>query len=98
MDSEHVDISMEPQSSRINEPGPSSEQLFQYILNENDVFYRHQQRDDPELLDEEKLKILRELYEKNPSVFITRYHKHIAAGTKDQCHQEGKGIFGITTD
>ncbi|KAI6176237.1 DUF2052 domain-containing protein [Aphelenchoides bicaudatus] len=54
------------------------EKLFEHILSKSDVFYRSQQRDEPELKDEEKRQILNELFEEKPSIFLERYHTYIS--------------------
>lgn len=56
------------------------DRLFETILNKPDVFYRNQQKDEPDLTNEEKKRILRDLFDKAPSVFLDRYHSHISKG------------------
>jgi hypothetical protein len=54
--------------------------LFEEILSKPDVFYRQQQRDEPDLKYDEKRQILSELLETKPHVFLERYYSLISKG------------------
>lgn len=75
-----IDLTHSKPGTSTIEVRPTLDQLFQSILKAENVFYRSQQRDESELSDENKLGILRDLYEQSQSVFLTRYHQHIAPG------------------
>uniref|UniRef100_A0A0K0CU05 DUF2052 domain-containing protein n=1 Tax=Angiostrongylus cantonensis TaxID=6313 RepID=A0A0K0CU05_ANGCA len=51
----------------------TAESLFQRILREPDVFYRHQQNDEPDLSEEDKRAILSDLLISNKVLFLQRY-------------------------
>ncbi|CAD5233759.1 unnamed protein product [Bursaphelenchus xylophilus] len=66
---------MEPSSST-----GEIKEVFTKILGLSDVFYRHQKKDEPDLEDEERLKILENLFISNPSLFLQRYHRYLDEG------------------
>ncbi|VDN56582.1 unnamed protein product [Dracunculus medinensis] len=51
--------------------------MFSRIMANEDVFYRSEQRDTPDLTVQQKRDILKELYQKNPILFISRYYKYL---------------------
>ncbi|KHJ82459.1 hypothetical protein OESDEN_17847 [Oesophagostomum dentatum] len=56
--------------------------MLKRILGKPDVFYRHQQNNEPDLTTDEKRKILSDLLESNKVVFLQRYGQYICA---DDC-------------
>ena len=56
---------------------PEMDNIYDYICLKNDVFIKNQQRDDVSLSLEEKKRIVKELFDKNPSNFVYRYGKHL---------------------
>lgn len=59
----------------------SVELLFRSIATQEGVFYKALSRDEPDLDEEEKIKILRNLFEHNPSIFLQRYHQFVSPCT-----------------
>ncbi|CAI4222646.1 unnamed protein product [Auanema sp. JU1783] len=53
------------------------QQLFEKIISHDNVFYIHQQRNDPDLTKEDRLKILNDLFNSNLRLFLERYEKYI---------------------
>uniref|UniRef100_A0A915JWC3 CCD97-like C-terminal domain-containing protein n=1 Tax=Romanomermis culicivorax TaxID=13658 RepID=A0A915JWC3_ROMCU len=53
------------------------ESMFDKIISDKRAFFRHQQKNEPNLNDSEKLSILREMYDKKPSSFLVRYEKFL---------------------
>ena len=53
-------------------------QMFNRIINKTDVNIQSQQITETDLTNEQKVQILRELFEQNPSVFLTRFGKWIS--------------------
>lgn len=63
-------------------PDGPKEKMFQTILSAKNAFFKSQQKNDPELDEREKMKILHELFDSNKSTFLQRYgkfleHEHI---------------------
>ncbi|KAE9548399.1 hypothetical protein FO519_008393 [Halicephalobus sp. NKZ332] len=56
----------------------SAELLFRSVAEQEGVFYKAQSRDEPELEYEQKLEILRNLFETRPSIFLQRYHQFVS--------------------
>ncbi|KAK6013293.1 hypothetical protein OSTOST_21448, partial [Ostertagia ostertagi] len=56
-----------------------TEPLFERILGKPDVFYRHQQSDDPDLTEGDKRGILDDLMTTNKALFLQRYGKYMNA-------------------
>lgn len=54
--------------------------LFDDILQKPDVFYRSQQRNEPEISMDEKRTILNDLFQTKPATFLERYHTLINKG------------------
>lgn len=55
--------------------------LFQQIIACGDkVFYKSQQRDEADLMDEEKIAILDQSLSANPTLFLERYHMFMTPG------------------
>ncbi|KAJ1351350.1 hypothetical protein KIN20_007338 [Parelaphostrongylus tenuis] len=55
----------------------AADSLFERILNEPDVFYRHQQCDEPDLSTDQKRTILSDLLTSNKALFLQRYGKYM---------------------
>lgn len=55
----------------------SVNKMFEDIIACKDVFYISQQKNDPELTNNEKVKILNEVLLKNKATFLLRYGKHL---------------------
>ncbi|CAJ0590983.1 unnamed protein product [Cylicocyclus nassatus] len=53
--------------------------MFDRILSKPDVFYRHQQNNEPDLTTEEKRQILGDLLESNKAIFLQRYGQYMDA-------------------
>lgn len=58
----------------------TSEEMFQWIIRQNNVFYKSQQRSEADLSDENKIEILSKLYAEKPSLFLTRYYHLLHPG------------------
>ena len=56
----------------------SAELLFRSVVEQDGVFYRAQSRDEPELEYNEKIEILRNLFETRPAIFLQRYHQFVS--------------------
>ena len=56
----------------------STELLLRSIVEQEGVFYKTQSRDDPELEYNEKIEILRNLFETKPDIFLQRYHQFVS--------------------
>jgi hypothetical protein len=73
-----------------NNTQPSDSKLLQMfrsiIMANNNIFYKSQCLDEPELCEAEKLKILSELYDKKSHVFLERYHPYISTGKSKLSH------------
>uniref|UniRef100_A0A8R1TW21 DUF2052 domain-containing protein n=1 Tax=Onchocerca volvulus TaxID=6282 RepID=A0A8R1TW21_ONCVO len=57
---------------------PSMDRMIDRIISHEDIFYRSEQRDMPDLTIQEKRKLLENLYVENPHLFMRRYHKYLA--------------------
>lgn len=54
--------------------------LESIVSSGEEVFYRHQQREEPELEDKEKLALLEDLLANKPSTFLQRHSRFITRG------------------
>ncbi|VDN07532.1 unnamed protein product [Thelazia callipaeda] len=57
---------------------PSVNGMISRIVAENDVFYRLEQRNTPDLTLEEKRDFLADLYVSDPRLFLRRYHEYLS--------------------
>ncbi|OZC08824.1 hypothetical protein X798_04149 [Onchocerca flexuosa] len=57
---------------------PSMDKMIDRIISHEDIFYRSEQRDTPDLTIQEKRELLENLYLENPHLFMRRYHKYLA--------------------
>jgi hypothetical protein len=69
--------------------------LFDEIIQRPDVFYRSQQRDEPEISVDEKRSILNTLFNTKPAVFLERYHNLIDKGKAFYLRNNFKSLFRI---
>ncbi|KAK6755580.1 hypothetical protein RB195_014134 [Necator americanus] len=53
--------------------------MFERILNKPDVFYRHQQNNEPDLTSDDKRGILSDLLQSNKTLFLQRYGQYLNA-------------------
>ncbi|EJW73259.1 hypothetical protein WUBG_15836 [Wuchereria bancrofti] len=51
--------------------------MIDRIVSHDDIFYRSEQRDTPDLTMQEKRELLENLYVTNSHLFIRRYHKYL---------------------
>lgn len=57
--------------------------LFRRIAGHGDkVFYKHQQRGEADLTEDEKLEILERILSTEPTLFLERYHSFISPGNR----------------
>ena len=59
-------------------PYCSSDRLFRSIIEQDGVFYRSQQRGEADFTFDQKHEILKELFTRNPPIFLQRYHSFIS--------------------
>ncbi|KAK6107706.1 hypothetical protein QQG55_29275 [Brugia pahangi] len=57
---------------------PSLTRMIDRIVSHDDIFYRSEQRDTPDLTMQEKRELLENLYATNSHLFMRRYHKYLA--------------------
>lgn len=60
--------------------GDTKNRLFDRIIQNNDVFYRHQKKDEADIEVDEKLQILNDLFDQKPAIFLERYFNYIDKG------------------
>ncbi|MCP9262642.1 hypothetical protein DINM_006004 [Dirofilaria immitis] len=57
---------------------PRLDRMIDRIISHDDIFYRLEQRDTPDLTIQEKRELLEDLYMRNSHLFMRRYHKYLA--------------------
>ncbi|VDK88094.1 unnamed protein product [Litomosoides sigmodontis] len=56
---------------------PNSSKMIDRIMSHDDIFYRSEQRDMPDLTTQEKRELLENLYKTNSQLFMRRYHRYL---------------------
>ncbi|EFO27246.2 hypothetical protein LOAG_01249 [Loa loa] len=67
---------------------PSLDRMIDRITSYDDIFYRLEQRDTPDLTTQEKRELLENLYVKNPHLFMRRYHRYLTVEDCDCFDQD----------
>lgn len=80
-----------------SEPGNAEnglEKLFKRIVSEKSAFFRSQQKNEPELTDEEKYEIVSKLYVDKPPLFLSRYSNFMSKNDCQwfKCYTEEPGV------
>lgn len=80
----------------LTEKKPKDEMVREMLqrLSQSSAHFKHQQRNEPDLMPEEKFEIARSVFEKSPALFLSRFKKHLTCDDV-ACFEEYIGDYEI---